>query len=236
MRMKMRLLCAVCIALALLLNTSCFSDEEDIAGTLLRFAQKYSEVWPYVEGYPEKHNLKHEIDLSEELEDGYPLIAQWDERWGYEEYGSSLLGVSGCGPTALSIVVCGLTHTDKWNPSVVADYATTHGDCVKGVGTSWTLMERGARDMGLLVEQGEVSADYILDNLSEYSPMICSVKMGDFTYSGHFIVLIGIDSDGRILIRDPNSLIKSQKSWDVERLVSQIKSIWMYRNNYDAQS
>jgi len=229
-------LAMACLMTVIPSTTNCISEEAEIPGTLLRFAEKYAEVRDFVRDYPEKHDLKFEINLSDEIGDGYPLLVQWDERWGYMEYGESLLGLSGCGPTALSIVVCGLKHTDRWDPATVARYAMEHGDYVKNVGTSWTLMERGARDMGLTVETGEVSADYILDNLSEYSPMICSVTAGDFTYSGHFIVLTGIDSDGKILIRDPNSLIKSRKSWDVDRLVKQIRTIWVYRNDYDAQS
>ena len=38
-------------------------------------------------------------------EDGsVPLFLQWDERWGYRSYGGDFLAVTGCGPTALSMV------------------------------------------------------------------------------------------------------------------------------------
>ena len=39
-----------------------------------------------------------------------PLFLQWDPRWGYTEYGEdSFLGLSGCGPTCLSMVLYYLT-------------------------------------------------------------------------------------------------------------------------------
>lgn len=38
-----------------------------------------------------------------------PALIQWDERWGYAPYGSeTIIAVSGCGPTALSMVISGL--------------------------------------------------------------------------------------------------------------------------------
>jgi hypothetical protein len=54
------------------------------------------------------------------------------------------------------------------------------------------------------------------------------MKPGDFTYTGHFIVLTGIDEDGLIIVNDPNSPTNSSKHWEVGTLVSQMKSIWKY--------
>ncbi|MCD8152609.1 MAG: C39 family peptidase [Clostridiales bacterium] len=36
---------------------------------------------------------------------------------------------------------------------------------------------------------------------------------GDFTTGGHFIVLTGIDSDGNVIVNDPNSRINSEKHY-----------------------
>ena len=51
---------------------------------------------------------------------------------------------------------------------------------------------------GLNVVSGNVSSDYIMANLSGQTPMICSMAPGDFTKTGHFIVLTGIDANGKI--------------------------------------
>lgn len=89
-------------------------------------------------------------------------------------------------------------------------------------------MTEGAQTLGLTVENGSVDADYILNNLTESSPMICSMYPGDFTYTGHFIVLTGIDSEGNIMVNDPNSNINSEKHWTIEEILPQIRNIWKY--------
>ncbi len=97
-----------------------------------------------------------------------------------------------------------------------------------GEGTSWSLMTEGAEHYGLNASKGDVSSDFILDNLSSKTPMICSMTPGDFTMAGHFIVLKGIDKKGRIIVNDPNSPKNSKKHWDVDVLTDQMKSIWIY--------
>jgi hypothetical protein len=59
------------------------------------------------------------------------------------------------------------------------------------------------------------------------------MKPGDFTYTGHFIVLTGIDSNGDIIVNDPNSKKNSKKHWSLETLVPQIKGIWKYTANLE---
>ena len=75
----------------------------------------------------------------------------------------------------------------------------------------WDLMTAGAKKLGLTSTEGTINNDYIRQNLTSSTPMICSMLPGDFTYSGHFIVLTGIDSKGRVVVNDPNSP-KNQKT------------------------
>jgi predicted double-glycine peptidase len=55
---------------------------------------------------------------------------------------------------------------------------------------------------------------------------------GDFTTQGHFIVLTGVDGDGKILLHDPNSRKNSEKAWEYERLAGQMKNLWKYSYNH----
>lgn len=196
---------------------------------IMDFVRRYPEARVFAESYAAEHGKAHPIDLTEELSGGgIPLFIQWDSRWGYEQYGTNYLGVNGCGPTCLSMVTCGLTGGAERSPLAVARFSEANGWYTSGVGTSWALMTDGAEALGLSAGEGEISEEYIRQNLSPQTPMICSMKPGDFTDSGHFIVLTGVDGDGGIRVNDPNSPANSARSWPVEVLVKQIKGIWRY--------
>ena len=44
-----------------------------------------------------------------------------------------------------------------------------------------------------------------------------------------FIVLTGVDSDGKIIVNDSNSKKNSNKTWKIEDLMSQIRDLWVYQ-------
>lgn len=230
-RILFRILLLLTAAAGIFVLCSRFYHERSyIPENLLELAQKYPETAEFVADYPKEKYKRHKIDLSDEVQAGsIPLFIQWDKRWGYEDYGSSCIAVSGCGPTALSMVVCGLTGTTEWNPYEMAKFSQEQGYYVPGQGTSWDLMTAGAAYFGLSAASGEISADYIRENLSQNRPIICSMYPGDFTYTGHFIVLTGIDSNGKIIVNDSNSRNNSEKHWDMETLLPQIRNLWTYQ-------
>lgn len=207
-------------------------DNKDIyiPDSLLELKEKYPETADFVDSYAEYQDTEFDMDISDEIVEGeIPLFIQWDKRWGYCMYGNDFFGVNGCGPTCLAMVVCGLTNDSEYNPYDIAMFSMSNDYYISGQGTSWNLMTEGARNLGLTVESGNITQWYIEHNLSSQSPMICSMEPGDFTYTGHFIVLTGIDEDGKIIVNDPNSYIKSKKHWEISDLLPQIKSIWCYR-------
>ena len=61
--------------------------------------------------------------------------------------------------------------------------------------------------------------------LEEGRPVILSLRAGDFTTSGHYIVLTGVE-EGMFRVNDPNSVENSQKLWSYEQLEGQIRNIW----------
>ena len=207
-------------------------DNKDIyiPDSLLELKEKYPETADFVDSYAEYQDTEFDMDISDEIVEGeIPLFIQWDKRWGYCMYGNDFFGVNGCGPTCLAMVVCGLTNDSEYNPYDIAMFSMSNDYYISGQGTSWNLMTEGARNLGLTVESGNITQWYIEHNLSSQSPMICSMEPGDFTYTGHFIVLTGIDEDGKIIVNDPNSYINSKKHWEISDLLPQIKSIWCYR-------
>ena len=54
------------------------------------------------------------------------------------------------------------------------------------------------------------------------------MRAGDFTTTGHFIVLIGTE-EGKIKINDPNSEERSSILWEYSRIEYQIKNLWVFK-------
>ena len=94
-------------------------------------------------------------------------------------------------------------------------------------GTSWALMTEGAAQFGVYGEEMGLSEEAVFSSLENGNPIICSMSPGDFTTTGHFIVLVGIE-DGKIRVNDPNSVKRSEKLWDYETLYPQISNLWVY--------
>lgn len=172
------------------------------------------------------------IDISAEVEEGtIPLFLQSDDRWGNEIYGDDKMRITGCGPTCLSMVVCGLSGMTKYDPLTVARLAESQGYYVDGSGSAWTLMSEGAELLGLTVHKVIFDETHIRSELEAGRPIICIVGPGDFTTEGHFIILYDINENNQVKIKDPNSKKGSKKKWDLEKIMPQIRNLWSY--SYD---
>ena len=206
--------------------------EKGIPEELIEFYEKYPETAPYAWFYPEKSKIDYKIDLTNEVTKGtIPYFCQWDDRWGYKEYGSSFMGINGCGPTCITMVYCGLTGKTDINPYDMAIYVRDRGYYIPGSGTVWDTMNVIPAEIGLTVIDVPFSADGIRETLRAGHPIICNVGPGDFTKVGHYILLAGVDDEGKIIVHDPNSPERTAKHWDVDVLISQIRNVWGYEYN-----
>ena len=205
---------------------------DEIPYQLKEFMDRRPETTDFVMSYPQKHNMEYDIDLSNEVNPGeIPLLIQWDERWGYKQYGDDFFALNGCGPTCLSMVCLGLGGDIKYDPYTVGQIMDSNDYYEYGVGSKWSIMTEGASLIGLDGEEISRDEDVIRNRLENGSPIICSMGEGDFTQSGHFIVLTGIDSEGNITVNDPCSKINSAKSWELSTLIPQIKNLWAFSHN-----
>lgn len=207
-------------------NTESMSD--DIPTELQELLERNPETAEFVRQYPELHNKEQKIDLSDEAaSDTVPHLLQWDTRWGYRSYGSGMLCCTGCGPTCLSMVALYLTNNSNYDPYTVAKYAQDEGYYVNGQGTSWDLMSRGCEKFGLSAEVLPLDENRMKKALDEGKPIICSMRAGDFTDSGHYIVLTGYTRKG-FTVNDPNSVSKSEKIWSYDTIEWQIRNLWAF--------
>ncbi|MCD7825091.1 MAG: C39 family peptidase [Clostridiaceae bacterium] len=215
-------------------------DYPEVADILLNIAQyplevlqmlpKNAETLDFVSDY-----LRYVDDggtqggiTEEELAETVPLFLQWDQRWGYVKYGDNVLAVTGCGPTCMSMVYTGLTKQDDKTPADMAEFCIDNDYYTSDSGTSWTFMLDGAVNLGLNAEKITVSKDTLQEKIKAGNPVICSMGPGDFTDTGHFIVVRGITDEGNLLINDPNSQKRSETEWDFDQVLEQIKAAWAY--------
>ena len=196
---------------------------------LLELLEHNEETVDFVYNYPKKKNSKPARSIGKVHKGEIPRLIQWDERWGYAKYSDNIIAINGCGPTALAMVAAGLTGDNTITPYKVAKYAAKNGYYVEGTGSSWSLMTEGSEHFGIQGSELVLDQSIIFSELEKGHPIICSMRPGDFTTTGHFIVLAGT-KDGQIKVNDPNSK-KRSKLWDYERLEPQINNLWVFTEN-----
>lgn len=186
------------------------------------------EMADFAAGYLEKDKVATGGLTEEEKRQDFPLFLQWDPRWGYASYGvDSNIGLSGCGPTCMSMVLYYLTGDETLTPDRIADYAMENGYYVEGTGTAWALMQDMPGLYGVRVIEPDMSEYGFRNALSKGRVLICAMGAGDFTAAGHFIVIYGYDQDG-FMVNDSNCVARSQKRWTFEEIRGQIKMVWAY--------
>lgn len=203
------------------------AEAGDASDTLRELLENNPETADFIKNYPSMKDNPPAEDIGEVTKGVIPHLLQWDERWGYQIYGDNMIAVNGCGPTAISMVAAGLTGDGTITPYKVAKYAEEQGYYTGESGTSWSLMTDGAQQWGIRGEELGLSREEIFSALENGQPVICSMRPGDFTTTGHFIVLAGVE-DGQIRVNDPNSVKRSEELWDYETLEYQINNLWAY--------
>ena len=163
-----------------------------------------------------------------------PYLRQWDERWGFYPYGSSVVGLTGCGPTCLSMAAAALAAdagTDNAgsvgtaSPDVIAAFAQENGYYMDGTGTRWSLFTEGAETFGVRCRVLPALLESVQQEIDAGHPVILSMGPGDFTFGGHFILVTGYVSD-RLIIHDPNSEKISSRLWRFDTIRPQIINLW----------
>ena len=200
----------------------------------LFFAQYPKSLLDLLERNPETEEFVLQYPLRQEGEPdfsgfdrkaGVPLFLQWDARWGYEKYGSDYLAVTGCGPACLAMAGYYLTGSLNMNPRDIAAFAEENGYYAKGYGSSWTLISEGSTRLGLKATELPLVKKKMTDALEAGNPVILAMGAGDFTTTGHYILLTGVEN-GFFRVNDPNSVVNSNKLWSYEQIEGQIRNIW----------
>lgn len=163
-----------------------------------------------------------------DMANNFPYYNQSDPKWGSTPYGKSgTISSSGCGPTSMAMVL--KSYGTNVTPVDTAAWSQQNGYRVEGSGTAWTFFDAIGKTNGLTTNQF-LSIPTAKDYLSKNIPVIGSMKPGDFTKGGHFIVFTGYDGNN-VVVNDPSSRERSAKTWGADHALSQAKQFWAISKN-----
>ncbi|MDD7305960.1 MAG: C39 family peptidase [Peptoniphilaceae bacterium] len=151
-----------------------------------------------------------------------PYYIQRDKRWAYKSLSSSNIGFAGCGPTSMAMVLARLENDSSITPLTIAEDANSY---MSENGISWQFFTDEANKYQRSIENISIDEESMINAL-EKGPLIVSVGPGNFTLSGHILV-IDTYENGKFIINDPNSLKNTENSRSFDQLKDQIVSIWL---------
>jgi predicted double-glycine peptidase len=136
-------------------------------------------------------------------------------------YGKSI-AQAGCGPTSLAMILTYYTGR-KVTPVETAKYAMDHNYRIKNNGTSDKLFGSMCEAYGVKGEYQKATAENIVAALKQGKKIIAHMGPGTFTKGGHYIVLKGITSDGKVQVADPNHPNYNNKTFSASLIAKESK-------------
>ncbi|MDL2310987.1 C39 family peptidase [Peptostreptococcaceae bacterium OttesenSCG-928-C18] len=194
-------------------------DLKRMAGTnpdTIDFVAKYLD-------YSIKYDFDYPSKIYKNIE--YSYYIQWDQKWGYQKYGTGVIGNAGCAPTSLAMMLSGMKNK-KITPDEVAELVAENGH-TGDYGTNWDVYPFIAEEYGLNMKQVNNDLDAIIQELDKGNPIIISVGPGTFTTVSHVMLIVGHEN-GKLKIYDPNNLQNSKKTWELSSFNKEIKNMWAY--------
>ena len=161
----------------------------------------YAAVIMPEEGVPA--TASEEVVIEKKTIDEVPLYNQGDFKndW-YGRYGT--IASHGCGIVSVSMIATYLTDEVAGHDPITL--ATKYGHYNTENGSYWTLFADLAAEDELNLGEVVQTWDWELAKAAlENGQVVVSLqRAGRFTGGGHFIVLTGINEEGRIMVNDPN--------------------------------
>lgn len=203
-----------------------YENQEQYPLELLLSGAGNPEMADFLYGYLSSDGTITGGFTDEEQPEDFPLFLQFDPRWGYLPYGSGgTVGSSGCGPTCLSMAVFYLTGNRDCTPGVISQFSLENDYYVDGIGTKWTLLSDYPKMHGLSSYQINWKEATMKAELDKGRLLIASARPGNFTSSGHFVLIYGYDENG-FKINDPKCVYRSGLSWTYDQIKNDFKAMW----------
>jgi hypothetical protein len=157
---------------------------------------------------------------SDYTDDTQQIFLQGDPQWGTIPYGNcgdgSTIGSSGCGPSAMAMVITALTGTTV-TPDITAQKAVAQGYRACGNGSAHAIAYI-AQDYGLTVYSVDFSDVGKINEILRGGAMILTSGSGaePYTAGGHFVAVRGVTAEGKWKIFDSkgNGKKTSAEEWE----------------------
>jgi len=159
---------------------------------------------------------------------------QCDSRWKNTMYSdrnsaSHTICTSGCGPTAMAMVVATLKDR-AITPEEPAAYAVAHNMKDDDVGTYWSFFCSYAKTIGLGCEQVDCSnskISYIKSKINGGSLGVAVMGPGQWTSAGHFIAVNSFDGD-YVWAHDPNYKTGKEAKQKTSQFLNECNQFWIF--------
>lgn len=213
-------------------NADAYSDE-----SIIRLALREPEAIDFVSKVPTADKTSQ--SYSDAITQGtVPELYNWDERWGFVDYAGLPLGVSGSGPTCMSMAYMGLTGSNDRSPADMAKLATDGGYASGDAYTTAEFFTNEAAGIGLYCEAPAVSAGEIVASLQNAHPVICLVRADTLTEDPHYVICVSLNEDQTVNVYDPTSSEVAKRPWSAATISSYSDAIYVLHlsDNTDASS
>lgn len=163
---------------------------------------------------------------------------QTDTRWKNYNYSANgekkTIGSAGCGPTAAAMVIATLKNKNV-TPVTTAEWSMSHGYKALNQGTFYTYFIPQFAVYGIECKRINTSNLYGKSSSTAHTEALAALKNGDWviacmgkgnwTSSGHFILLYGYEN-GYVYINDPASTkaTRIKNTWAL--FAKQVKYMW----------
>lgn len=139
-----------------------------------------------------------------------------------EKIGGSTIQAAGCGPTAVAVCYSSLTGKKADVPKM-CDQAYKHGWYYTGQGCSHNVVAGLSKLYGLNCKGIGYSKESVEKALRAGHPVVALMGPGDFTDSGHFVVLTRMVGKDKVKVADVGSRANTYKTWSLKKVVQQGK-------------
>ncbi len=139
-----------------------------------------------------------------------------------EKIGGSTIKAAGCGPTSVAVCYSSLTGKKADVPKMCKQ-AYKKGWYYTGQGCTHDVVPGLSKLYGLNCKGLGYSKKAVEKALRAGHPVVALMGPGDFTNSGHFVVLTRMTGKDQVKVADVGSRANTYKTWSLKKVVSQGK-------------